>query len=137
MEQIFQTTVTGNPFYQYTFEFSLVGATTNDGNYSVTVSNAAGVGSTATWTARLALPGMAEAWGSDAEGESDRPATLNDTMAVDTAGDYHSVAVTDSGSIVEWGKFSSDGVTFHSCDELSHHLEFSSPLPLGPITIWP
>jgi alpha-tubulin suppressor-like RCC1 family protein len=83
---------------------------TADGNYSVAVTNAAGSNSL-TWDIRVALPGMVEAWGSDTNGECDRPATLTNATAI-AAGDYHSVAVTN-GTVLQWGKYS-DGTNFYA-----------------------
>jgi alpha-tubulin suppressor-like RCC1 family protein len=83
---------------------------TNDGMYSIVISNAAG-STNLTWNVLLAAPGMMEAWGSDTNGECDRPATLTNAAAI-AAGDYHSVAVTDSGSVLQWGKYS-DGTNFY------------------------
>ncbi len=86
-------------------------APANDGNYTVVITNALG-STNATWDIRLALPGMVEAWGGDAYGECDRPATLTNATAI-AAGDYHSVAVTDSGTVLQWGKYS-DGTNFYA-----------------------
>jgi alpha-tubulin suppressor-like RCC1 family protein len=86
-------------------------APTNDGNYTVVITNALG-STNATWTEALALPGMVEAWGSDTNGECDRPATLTNATAI-AAGDYHSVAVTDNGTVLQWGKYS-DGTNFYA-----------------------
>jgi alpha-tubulin suppressor-like RCC1 family protein len=84
---------------------------TNDGNYTIVVTNALGsVG--VTWDVRLALPGMVEAWGSDTNGECDRPVTLTNVAGI-AAGEYHSVAVTDSGTVLQWGKYS-DGTNFYA-----------------------
>jgi len=82
---------------------------TNDGNYTATITNIAG-STNITWDIRLALPGMVEAWGSDTNGECDRPAAWTNIAAI-AAGDYHSVAVTDSGTILQWGKYF-DGTNF-------------------------
>ena len=82
---------------------------TNDGKYTVVISNALG-STNATWTELLALPGMVEAWGDDTYGECDRPATLTNALAI-AAGDYHSVAVTDSNTVTQWGDYS-DGTNF-------------------------
>jgi alpha-tubulin suppressor-like RCC1 family protein len=84
---------------------------TTDGAYTVVVTNAAG-STNVTWDVLLAFPGMVEAWGSDTNGECDRPATLTNATAI-AAGDYHSVAVTDSGSVLQWGKYS-DGTNFYA-----------------------
>jgi len=110
-------------FYQWQFNTNNVSAatnsyytipglaTTNEGNYTVVVTNA--IGSTsATWAVRLALPGMVEAWGSDTNGECDRPVTITNVSAI-AAGDYHSVAVTDSGTVLQWGKYF-DGTNYYS-----------------------
>ncbi len=82
----------------------------NDGKYTVTVTNIVGTNSVS-WIERLALPGMVEAWGSDTNGECDRPATLTNVAAI-AAGDYHSVAATDGGTVLQWGKYS-DGTNFY------------------------
>jgi hypothetical protein len=47
---------------------------------------------------------MVETWGSDVYGECNRPATLTNTTAI-AAGEYQSVAVTDSGTVVQWGQY--------------------------------
>jgi hypothetical protein len=77
---------------------------TNDGTYTVVVTNAAG-STNVTWDVLLAFPGMVEAWGDTNYGECNRPATLTNATAI-AAGDYHSVAVTDGGTIVQWGEYS-------------------------------
>jgi hypothetical protein len=86
-------------------------APTNEGNYAVAVTNIAG-GTNTAWNMRLALPGMVEAWGDDDYGESDRPAGLTNVAGI-AAGEYQSVAVTDSGTVVQWGQYW-DGVDFYS-----------------------
>ena len=76
---------------------------TNDGAYTVTITNA--VGSTsATWNIRLATPGMVEAWGDNSYDECDRPAALTNAAAI-AAGEYQSVALSDSGTVVQWGQY--------------------------------
>jgi alpha-tubulin suppressor-like RCC1 family protein len=75
----------------------------NEGNYTVGITNAAG-GTNATWNLLLAMPGMVEAWGSDTSGECNRPATLANAAAI-AAGEYQSVALTDSGTVVQWGQY--------------------------------
>jgi alpha-tubulin suppressor-like RCC1 family protein len=79
---------------------------TKEGNYSVTVSNVVG-GTNMTWDLLLALPGMVEAWGDDAYGECNRPATVTNVAGI-AAGEYQSVAVTDSGTVVQWGQYTDD-----------------------------
>jgi alpha-tubulin suppressor-like RCC1 family protein len=74
-----------------------------DGNYTLVVTNIAGSNSIS-WNIRVALPGMLEAWGDDAYGECDRPATLTNVMGI-AAGEYQSIAVTDTGSVVQWGQY--------------------------------
>jgi alpha-tubulin suppressor-like RCC1 family protein len=86
-------------------------APTNEGTYAVTVTNVAG-STNAAWNMRLALPGMVEAWGDDDYGESDRPAGLTNVAGI-AAGEYQSVAVTDGGTVVQWGQYW-DGVDFYS-----------------------
>ena len=84
---------------------------TNEANYTVAVTNSLG-GTNATWTVRMAFPGMVEAWGSDGSGESDRPVGMTNVAGI-AAGEYQSVVVTDSGTVVQWGKYS-DGTNFYS-----------------------
>jgi alpha-tubulin suppressor-like RCC1 family protein len=84
---------------------------TNDGNYTMTVTNIAGT-NTLTWDIRLALPGMAETWGSDGSGECDRPVGVTNVAGI-AAGEYQSIAVTDSGTVAQWGQYW-DGVDFYS-----------------------
>jgi hypothetical protein len=83
----------------------------NEGTYTVVITNALG-STNATWTVLMAIPGMVEAWGSDAYGESDRPAGLNNASAI-AAGEYQSIAVTDTGAVLQWGQYS-DGTNFYS-----------------------
>ena len=61
---------------------------------------------------------MAEAWGDDDYGESDRPAGLTNVAGI-AAGEYQSVAVTDSGTVVQWGQYW-DGVDFYSVTNTNH-----------------
>lgn len=89
---------------------------TNEGQYTVSVTNVAGH-TNATWNLRLALPGMVEAWGEDDSGECDRPSTLTNAIGI-AAGEYQSVAVTETGSILQWGEYS-DGSSFYSVTNLS------------------
>jgi hypothetical protein len=78
--------------------------TTND-TPTVVVSNPAG-STNLTWTnVFLANPGMVENWGNNAEGQCNRPVWLTNAAAI-AAGEYHSIAVTDTGLIVQWGKYS-------------------------------
>ena len=72
-----------------------------DGDYTLIVSNAAGI-TNVTWTIRTLEPGTVAAWGDDTYGECDRPATLISTIGL-AAGEYHSVAVTENGSVAAWG----------------------------------
>jgi alpha-tubulin suppressor-like RCC1 family protein len=84
---------------------------TNDGAYTVTITNA--VGSTsATWNIRLASPGMVEAWGDNSYDECDRPAALTNGAAI-AAGEYQSIALTDSGTVSQWGQYW-NGTNFYS-----------------------
>lgn len=83
-------------------------ATGDSQTYSVVVTNQGGSTNIA-WTNIIqANPGMVEAWGSDASGECNRPASLTNAAAI-AAGDYQSVAASDTGSVTQWGQYS-DGV---------------------------
>ena len=78
-----------------------------EGDYAVTVSNAAGSTNVGTWNIRVLLQGMVAAWGDDAYGQCDRPVTLTNAMAL-AAGAYHSAAVRDDGTIAQWGDYAPD-----------------------------
>ena len=80
-------------------------------SYTVIATSAAGSNSV-TWDMVPAFPGMVEAWGSDTNGECDRPVSLTNAIAI-AAGEYQSIAVTDSGGVLQWGKYS-DGTSFYS-----------------------
>ncbi len=80
-------------------------AATNDGGTNVVVITNS-VGSTnVTWTNMImANPGMVEAWGTDEFGECNRPLGLTNASGI-AAGEYQSIAVTDAGSVVQWGRY--------------------------------
>jgi alpha-tubulin suppressor-like RCC1 family protein len=81
-----------------------------EGAYTVGITNVAG-GTNLTWNIRLALPGMVEAWGSDGSGECNRPATLTNVAGI-AAGEYQSVAITDAGTVAQWGQYSNNGALY-------------------------
>jgi hypothetical protein len=86
---------------------------TNEGNYTEIITNAAG-STNVTWGLRFALPGMVEAWGDNASGECNRPASLTNVAAI-AAGEYQSIALTDTGTVVQWGDYyDDDGSYFYS-----------------------
>ena len=70
---------------------------------AVHVSNVVGA-TNLSWNLMLASPGMVEAWGDDTQGECDRPATLTNVVGI-AAGQYRSVALTDNGTVVQWGQY--------------------------------
>ena len=76
----------------------------NEGNYSLVISNAAGATTNMTWNFRSALPGEVIPWGADASGECDQVYGMSNATWI-AAGDYHSTAVTESGTIVQWGDY--------------------------------
>ena len=78
-----------------------------EGNYAVTVTNAAGSTNVGTWNIRVLLSGMVAAWGANDDGECDRPVTLTNATAL-AAGLEHSVAVRENGTIVQWGDYQPD-----------------------------
>jgi hypothetical protein len=82
---------------------------TNDGNFTVVISNPAGSISN-TWTITNGAPGMVEAWGANGSGECNRPILTN--AAGIAAGEYQSVAVTDTGSVLQWGKYSNSTTAY-------------------------
>ena len=65
----------------------LLAGVKQQGNYAVTVSNAAGSATNSWGTILRALPGMVEAWGADEYGECDRPVWLTNVTAI-AAGEY-------------------------------------------------
>ncbi len=73
----------------------------NSGTYSLIVSNAAG-SVTVVWQVNVVYPGGVMSWGDDSYGQCDTPLGLTNA-AVIAAGEYHSVAVKDNGSVVQWG----------------------------------
>ena len=75
-----------------------------DGNYGLTITNAAGSTTNMTWNFRSALPGEVIAWGSDDSFECDQSYGLSNATWI-AAGEYHSVAVTEQGTVVQWGKY--------------------------------
>ena len=100
----FNGTNVGYGLSNYTF-FAI-----NPGMYSVTVSNAAG-SATASWQVNVITPGNVWAWGDDTYGESTPPTGASNLIAI-AAGTYHSLAVLENGSIVQWGDYEPDD--FHS-----------------------
>jgi len=76
-----------------------------NGNYTVKVSNVAGTNQSAAWTLRfLSIPklGLVVAWGANDDGECEYPGDLTNAISI-AAGEYHSVAARESGSVVQWG----------------------------------
>ncbi|MGD0815677.1 MAG: LamG-like jellyroll fold domain-containing protein [Verrucomicrobiota bacterium] len=71
---------------------------------AVRITDVAGT-TNVSWTFVLAQPGMVEAWGDDAYGQCDRPASLTNIAGI-AAGFLQSVAVTDGGTVVQWGTYS-------------------------------
>jgi hypothetical protein len=75
---------------------------TDEGAYSVIVSNAAGTVTPGTWTIRMLLPGMVAVWGDDSLGACERPEALTNAMAI-AAGGQHCLAAGDNGTVWAWG----------------------------------
>ncbi|HEU5068888.1 MAG TPA: hypothetical protein VFV96_00565 [Verrucomicrobiae bacterium] len=76
-----------------------------DGEYSVKVWNAAGTNQAGTWVVHYEpsfADGSAVAWGADDDGESEYPLDLTNAIAI-AAGEFHSVAVREDGSVTQWG----------------------------------
>jgi alpha-tubulin suppressor-like RCC1 family protein len=94
--QLNGTNLPGATASQYTF----VADASTAGTYSLSVSNAAGSTNLA-WQVYVQLPGSVWGWGSDAEGESEAPVLTN--VAGLAAGEYHSVALKDDGTVAQWG----------------------------------
>jgi alpha-tubulin suppressor-like RCC1 family protein len=80
---------------------------TNDGNYTVVVTNALG-GTNVTWDILWAVPGMVDVWGDNTNEQCDPPAPLPNVAGI-AAGEFQSIAVTDSGTVVQWGEYT-DGI---------------------------
>ncbi|MGH7973646.1 MAG: hypothetical protein ACREIC_33430, partial [Limisphaerales bacterium] len=72
---------------------------TNSGFYSVVISNAQGVLTSAKAQVQVA---QVAAWGDDNWGEADVPAGLAGVIQV-AGGDYHSLALRADGTVVGWG----------------------------------
>lgn len=83
----------------------------DDGVISLVITNAAGT-TNVSWTLRLALPGMVEGSGDNVYGESSPTLSLTNATAI-AAGDYDSVAITDAGTVVQWGELW-DGVNYYA-----------------------
>jgi hypothetical protein len=88
------TNIPGATASNYSFQAS------ESGVYSVAITNAAG-NTNVSWNVTVLYPGSLWAWGDDAYGQSDVPAGTN--FAVIATGEFHSVAVNDDGSVVQWG----------------------------------
>ena len=109
----YQWTINGtNVSGQTTSSFYFIPGSSSEGGYAITVTNAAGSTNLSWGTMVSALPGMVEAWGANGSGECARPVTLTNATAI-AAGDYHSVAVTDNGTVLQWGQYS-DGTNFYA-----------------------
>lgn len=95
--------------YQWQFDGTNISSATssnytfsavNSGTYSEVISNAAG-STNISWNLTVLYPGNAWAWGEDDYGQADAPAFTN--ISAIAVGEYHSVAVRDDGSVVQWG----------------------------------
>jgi alpha-tubulin suppressor-like RCC1 family protein len=117
----FSVTATGNALsFQWRKDgTNLIGATnallllgnvqTNQaGNYSVVVSNAAGVvtSSDASLIVSPAPSGTVVTWGSNIRGQTSVPAGLSNAVTL-AGGYYHSLALRTDGTVVAWGDNSS------------------------------
>lgn len=72
-----------------------------DGYYSVTVTNAAG-STNVSWFVGFAFPGGIVSWGTNQFGQLDRPAEIQDVLALG-AGFHHSLLVRENGTVRAWG----------------------------------
>ncbi len=84
------------------YVFAFTAPTDIDGAYSVRVTNAVGSTNVGTWPVRALFPGMVGGWGTNSDGQIDRPADLTNTISL-SAGKYHSVAAREDGSVSYWG----------------------------------
>jgi alpha-tubulin suppressor-like RCC1 family protein len=89
------TNIAGATQSNYTF------SAVNSGTYSVLVTNAAG-GTNESWQVNVVYPGNVWAWGDNEYGESTAPLAITNISAI-AAGEYHSVAVEDNGTVIQWG----------------------------------
>jgi hypothetical protein len=72
------------------------------GDYSVNVTSASGTTNIGIWRIYYLQSGGVTGWGNDDYGQLDRPAGLANAAVIAT-GEFHSVAVKDDGSVVQWG----------------------------------
>ena len=70
--------------------------------YSVTMTNLAGTTNSITWKVRALNQGGVAAWGSDSQGQLDWPVNATNVIGV-AAGGGHSLAVREDGSVLGWG----------------------------------
>ena len=54
------------------------------------------------WQVTVLYPGNVWAWGDNEYGESTAPLAITNISAI-AAGEYHSVAVEDNGTVIQWG----------------------------------
>jgi hypothetical protein len=86
--------------------------TLDGGTNSFIVTNPASSVSVNWTNVFIANPGMVENWGANGLGQCNRPASLTNVEGI-AAGEYQSIAATDSGSVVQWGAYdSAAGITF-------------------------
>lgn len=71
------------------------------GTYSVVITNAAG-STNVSWQVNVLYPGAIACWGDNEDGESIAPLGVTNILSI-AAGEYHSVAVEDNGSVIQWG----------------------------------
>jgi alpha-tubulin suppressor-like RCC1 family protein len=82
--------------------------TFDGGTDAVGISNPAG-STNVTWpNVFLANPGMVEVWGENLHGECNRPLWLTNAISI-AAGEWQSLAVTEAGSVVQWGDYYDKG----------------------------
>jgi alpha-tubulin suppressor-like RCC1 family protein len=93
--QLNGTNILGKTGSNYTFSAA------SSGTYSVIVSNAAG-STNVSWQVYVLYPGSVGAWGENEYGESTPQVAITNISAI-AAGEYHSVAVEDNGTVIQWG----------------------------------
>jgi hypothetical protein len=98
------------------FTFAL--ASGQEGDCAVTISDGPCSTNISWGTLLCALPGMVETWGDDEYGECNRPISLTNATGI-AAGEYQSVAVTDNGTVVQWGQYSY-GTNFYSVSNTNY-----------------
>ncbi len=96
------------------------------------VSNPAGTTDVSWTNIFFASPGMLEAWGENLHGECNRPVWLTNAVGI-AAGEGQCIAVTDTGSVVQWGDYGDKGGG--NVFSVSNYLIASPPPTSGVVAV--